>query len=338
MGWRVGVLGATGAVGREVVRLLEERCFAVDMLRLWASHRSAGEYLVFRGEKVEVEDLATSPVGGVDFLFSAVGDQVAREMVPAAQRAGAVVIDKSAAFRLDPGVPLVVPEVNPGDLQGHRGIVASPNCSTIQLVVALAPLAREAGLEKVVVSTYQSVSGTGREAMEELREQSRVVLEGGTPRPRVYPHPIAFNLFPHIDFFDETGYCREEMKLVQETRKILHLPGLAITATVARVPVMVGHAEAVWVRTRRPLSPGRVREILAAAPGVVVRDEPARCVYPTPREAAGQDGVLVGRIRADLDDEYGIWMWVVADNLRKGAATNAVQIAELLAGSGSGTP
>ncbi|MEW6397941.1 MAG: aspartate-semialdehyde dehydrogenase [Bacillota bacterium] len=338
MGWRVGVLGATGAVGREVVRLLEERRFPIDGLRLWASHRSAGEHLVFRGEKVGVEDLATSPVEDVDFLFSAVGDQVAREMVPAARRAGAVVIDKSAAFRLNPEVPLVVPEVNPGDLEDHRGIVASPNCSTIQLVVALAPLEREVGLEKVVVSTYQSVSGTGREAVEELREQARVVLEGGTPQPRIYPLPIAFNLLPHIDAFDDSGYCREELKLVRETRKILHLPGLALTATVARVPVVVGHAEAVWVRTARPLEAGRVREILAAAPGVIVRDEPARCVYPTPRDAAGQDAVMVGRIRADLDDPHGIWMWVVADNLRKGAATNAVQIAELLAGSGSGTP
>jgi len=334
LGWRVGVLGATGAVGREVVRLLEERRFPVDALRLWASHRSAGDHLLFRGEKVEVEDLASSPVEGVDFLFSAVGDQVAREVVPAARRAGAVVIDKSAAFRLDPEVPLVVPEVNPQDLEDHRGIVASPNCSTIQLVVALAPLGREAGLEKVVVSTYQSVSGTGREAIEELWEQTRVVLEGGTPRPRIYPHPIAFNLFPHIDAFDETGYCREELKLVRETRKILHLPDLAITATVARVPVVVGHAEAVWVRTSRPLGAARAREILASAPGVVVRDEPARCAYPTPRDAAGQDAVLVGRIRDDLDDPRGIWMWVVADNLRKGAATNAVQIAELLAGAG----
>ncbi|MDI6825066.1 MAG: aspartate-semialdehyde dehydrogenase [Bacillota bacterium] len=333
MGWRVGVLGATGAVGREVVRLLEERDFPVDVLRLWASQRSAGEYLTFRGEQVEVADLAASPVEGVDFLFSAVGDRVAREVVPAARRAGAVVIDKSAAFRLDPEVPLVVPEVNPEDLEDHRGIVASPNCSTIQLVVALAPLAREVGLEKVVVSTYQSVSGTGREAVEELYEQTRAVLEGREPRPRVYPHPIAFNLFPHIDSFAETGYCREEMKLIRETRKILHLPDLAITATVARVPVVIGHAEAVWVRTTRPLPPERVRALLEEAPGVVVRDEPASCLYPTPREAAGQDAVMVGRIRADLDDERGVWMWVVADNLRKGAATNAVQIAELLAGS-----
>ncbi|HHY95840.1 MAG TPA: aspartate-semialdehyde dehydrogenase [Firmicutes bacterium] len=330
MAYAVGIAGATGVVGQEVIRLLEERRFPVSRLRLWASSRSAGTTVSFHGEELPVEDLAVSPAEGVDILFSAVGDKLSREVVPRAVQAGAIVIDKSSVFRLEEEVPLVVPEVNPQDLAHHRGIVASPNCSTIQLVVALRPLQEAAGLERVVVSTYQSVSGTGREALEELDAQTRQVLEGGEPRPTVYPHPIAFNLFPHIDVFDESGYCREEWKLIRETRKILHLPGLPITCTVARVPVRVGHAEAVWVRTRRPLPVAEARAVLAAAPGVKVVDEPMQARYPTPLMAAGRDEVLVGRIRADVDDEQALWLWVVADNLRKGAATNAVQIAELL--------
>ncbi len=330
MAYKVGIMGATGVVGREVARQLEERNFPVAELHLWASGRSAGTVLPFRGESVEVHELSGSSLPPLDFVFSAVGEKVALEFVPKAVQAGATVIDKSSAFRLHPDVPLVVPEVNPDDVWSHKGIVACPNCSTIQLVVALKPIADAAGLEKVVVSTYQSVSGTGREAVDELREQTGKVLQGGKPEPRIYPHPIAFNLFPHIDSFHDNGYCREELKLVWETRKIMHAPEMAITATVARVPVVVGHSEAVWIRTRSPLSVEAARDTLRKAPGIVVLDDPGSARYPTPLQSEGRDEVFVGRIRADEDDERALWLWVVADNLRKGAATNALQIAELV--------
>ena len=326
----VAVVGAAGAVGTQVVRLLEERGFPVADLRLYATKRSAGTRVRFKDEELVVRELTGPSLDGARLAFLAVGTEASRELAPALARQGVTVIDKSNAFRMDPGVPLVVPEVNPEALAGHRGIVASPNCSTIQLVVALNPIRRRAGLRRVIVSTYQSVSGTGVDAMAELREQTRQVLDGQEPTRKVYPHQIAFNCLPHIDDFDANGYSLEEMKLVRETRRIFGDESLAISATAVRVPVFISHSEAVTVQTERPLSAEEARALLRQAPGVVVQDDPGRAVYPLPIHAAGRDEVFVGRIRQDLALENGLSLWVVADNLRKGAATNAVQIAEHL--------
>ncbi|MBE3591081.1 MAG: aspartate-semialdehyde dehydrogenase [Firmicutes bacterium] len=329
-GYRVAVVGAPGAVGSRVLRVLEERRFPVRVLRALGSERSAGSRVRFAGEELPVERASAAALDGIDLAFFAVGDAVSRELAPEARRRGAVVVDKSNAFRMEPDVPLVVPEVNADALEGHRGLVASPNCSTIQLVVALAPLHREAGLRSVTVATYQAVSGSGAEAMEELRRQAEGYLAGDEPPPGVYPHPIAFNVLPQCDRFLDDGSTREEMKLVLEPRKILGLPELAVAATAVRVPVFIGHSEAVWAEFERPLSVVRAREILASAPGVALRDDPQAGVYPTPREAAERDEVLVGRLRPDPVRPHGLSLWIVADNLRKGAATNAVQIAEAL--------
>lgn len=328
MSYSVAVLGAGGVVGHKVVEILEERRFPVGELRLGATARTAGLSLNFRGKSYTIELATPDLFDDVDFAFFAVPAGVSRTFSSEATRRGAVVIDKSSAYREDPAVPLVVPEVNGDALSGHKGLVASPNCSTTQLVLALKPLDDKAHLTRVVVSTYQSVSGTGREAMEELRSQSRDVLEGRKARPEVYPHQIAFNLLPHIDDFAPNGYSKEEMKMVTETRKILGRPDLAISATTVRVPVEVGHAEAVWVETERPLSPEEAREAMAAMPGLVVEDDPANAVYPMPVTAAGRDETFVGRVRRDLSSPNGLVFWVVSDNLRKGAATNAVGIAE----------
>jgi len=328
--YNIAVAGAGGAVGRTLVRVLEERDFPVSRLVLLATSRTAGTGVDFRGEKLAIEPVRPEAFVGIDLAFFATPTEVSRGLVPEAVRQGAVVVDKSSAYREDPEVPLVVPEVNPEVLEGHRGVIANPNCSTIQLVVALSPLASLAPLKRVVVATYQSVSGTGREAVEELRLQTRAVLEGKQAVPQVYPRPIAFNLLPHIDAFSADGYTKEERKLVTETRKIMGRPDLAISATTVRVPVEVGHSEAVWVETERPVEPETYREALAQAPGVLVMDDPGRGVYPTPLDAAGRDEVLVGRIRRDPSVASGLVFWVVADNLRKGAATNAVQIAEEL--------
>jgi aspartate-semialdehyde dehydrogenase len=332
----VAVVGAAGAVGREVVRLLEERDFPVGRLLLMATARTAGQTLTFRGRPQLIQPVSTDLFESVDLAFFAVPADVSRALAPEAVKRGAVVVDKSTAFREDPDVPLVVPEVNAGALAGHPGIVASPNCSTIQLVLPLRALEDLSPLRRVIVSTYQSVSGTGREAVEELRRQSAEVLQGLPVRPEVYPHPIAFNVLPHIDAFEADGYTREEMKLVNETRKILGRPDLALSATTVRVPVEVGHSEAVWVETEDPVGPDEAREAMARMPGIVVQDDPAGAVYPLPRSAAGRDEVFVGRVRRDLSSDRGLVFWVVADNLRKGAATNAVQIAELLVGRGPG--
>lgn len=325
-GYRVAVVGALGAVGSRLLAVLEERRFPVAELRLFTSSRSAGGEAVFQGERLPVREAAADRLDGVELAFFAVGDAVSRELAPVAARKGAVVVDKSNAFRMDPDVPLVVPEVNGRELAAHRGIIASPNCSTIQLVVALAPLHREAGLREVTVATYQSVSGSGAEALEELDRQI-----AGDGEARVYARPIAFNVLPQCDRFLPDGSTREEAKLVNETRKILSLPDLPVAATAARVPVRVGHSEAIWAAFERPLPAARAREILAAAAGVTVVDDPEAGLYPTPLDAAGRDDVLVGRLRADPVRHHGLSLWVVADNLRKGAATNAVQIAEELA-------
>lgn len=330
MGYRVAVVGATGLVGQHVMRVLEERRFPVSELRPLATARSAGRVVEFAGERLEVREASAETLRGADFAFFAASGDVSRELAPVAARAGTVVIDKSNTFRLDPEVPLVVPEVNGDALAGHRNLIASPNCSTIQLVVVLKPILDAFGLRRVVVSTYQAVSGTGAAAMEELEAATRAGLEGREFEPQVYPQPIAFNVLPHCDRFEDEATTLEEWKLVRESRKILGRPDLAVTATAVRVPVRVGHSEAVWLETERPADPAALREVLAAAPGVVVWDDPARNLYPTPLRVAGRDEVFVGRIRRDPTAGRAFWLWIVADNLRKGAATNAVQIAEAL--------
>lgn len=327
-GLDVAVVGAAGAVGTEVVRLLESRRFPAERLRLLATRRSAGTKVRFRGEELEVRETTPEALAGVRLVFMAVGTDVSREMAPVLARQGAVVIDKSNAFRMDPEVPLVVPEVNGHALARHKGIIASPNCSTIQLVMALEPLRRRAGLKRVIISTYQAVSGTGLDAMAELREQSRQYLQGEPLVRTIYPHRIAFNCLPHIDTFEDNGFTQEEMKLVRETKRILEDDALQVTATAVRVPVFISHAEAVIAQTDRTLSPEEAREALSQAEGVVVVDDPARNAYPLQTDAAGRDEVFVGRIRRDLALDNALNFWVVSDNLRKGAATNAIQIAE----------
>ncbi len=335
--FNVAVAGATGNVGRVMVRVLEERNFPVARLKLLASERSAGKVSVpFRDEEIPVELLCEDSFKGVDLALFSAGAGVSLKYAPAAWERGCVVVDNSSAWRMDPDVPLVVPECNPQDIALYRkkGIIANPNCSTIQMVIVLKPIHDAAGIKRIVVSTYQSVSGTGWKAIVELEEQSRALMSGAAAESvacRVYPHRIAFNCLPHIDMFLENGYTKEEMKMVNETRKILGDPTMAITATTVRVPVFRSHSESVNIETRRKISPQEVRELLARMPGVRVVDDPSRNLYPLATEAAGRDETLVGRIRADESIEKGINLWVVADNIRKGAATNAVQIAEVLA-------
>ncbi len=328
--YRVAILGATGMVGRQFVKILQERNFPIEELKLLASGRSAGESLDFYDEQITVEEAGARSFEGIDIaLFSAGGD-ASRHFAPAAVKQGAVVIDNSSAFRMDKNVPLVVPEINPGDIAWHNGIIANPNCSTIQMVVALNPLHRVNTIKRIVVTTYQSVSGTGKAAMSELENQSRLVLDNKEAVPHVYPHQIAFNIIPEIDVFLDNGYTKEEWKMIEETRKILHAPDIAISATCARVPVFVSHSESVNVELEKPLSPDEALRLLAKAPGVRILDEPAVNLYPHPVAAAGADEVFVGRIRRDLSTPNGLVLWVVADNIRKGAALNAVQIAEVM--------
>lgn len=328
--FRVAVVGATGAVGGTMLRVLEERGFPVTELRPLASSRSAGRELDYLGQPVFVQTLTEDAFDGIDIaLFSAGGDR-SRTFAPAAVEAGAVVIDNSSAFRMDANVPLVVPEVNEADIEGHNGIIANPNCVAAPLVVALKPIADAVGLERVIVASYQSVSGTGTAAIQELLAQTRGNLEGNEPEPSVYPHPIAFNVLPHIDVFDESGYTGEERKVAAETRKMLGQSDLAISATCVRVPVIQAHSMAIHIETSEKISPQHLRELMMAAPGIALVDDPAHNRYPLAREATGRDEVFVGRIREDTSHPRGIAMWLVSDNLRKGAATNAVQIAESL--------
>ncbi len=329
-GKTVAVVGATGAVGTEMLRTLEKRGYPVGRLRLFASKRSAGRRLEFRGEPVEVEELREGVFDGVDVALFSAGGARSQEFAPDAVAAGAVVIDNSSAFRMDPEVPLVVPEVNPQDLRGHNGLIANPNCSTILMVVPLWPLHVRARARKVVVATYQAASGAGARAMRELEEQTRDVLEGRPPRPEAFPHPIAFNLFSHNSEIGPDGYCREERKMIQETRKMFHEPELIVSATTVRVPVPRAHSEAVYVEFEEPIDPREAREILAAAPGVRLVDDPRANRFPMPMEATGGDDVLVGRIRSGLAGERSLAFFLSGDQLLKGAALNAVQIAELL--------
>ena len=328
----VAVVGATGVVGRTMIQVLNEREFPVGRLRLLASGRSAGRTVSIDGQSHEILEAVPDAFDGVDIaLFSAGGD-ASRELAPQAAARGATVIDNSSAWRMDPSVPLVVTEVNPEDLEGHPGIIANPNCSTVQLVPVLMALRDSVGLARVVVDTYQAVSGTGADAIAEFEGQIRAHVAGEPKQASVYPHPIAFNALPQVDVFLDNGYTKEEWKVVTESRKILHLPDLRISSTAVRVPVFVAHSEAVHVETRDPITPERARELFGRVPGVVVQDDPSSSTYPLASEAAGRDEIFVGRVRTDLsiEGERGIAFWVVSDNLRKGAATNAVQIAEAL--------
>jgi aspartate-semialdehyde dehydrogenase len=328
--YTVAVVGATGAVGSEMIEVLEERKFPVQKLVPLASSRSAGGTVSFHGQDIPIQALQKDSFEGVDLALFSAGTDVSREYAPIAAKAGTVVIDNSAAWRMDTEVPLVVPEVNPHDASRHKGIIANPNCSTIQMVVALKPLHDAARIRRVVVTTFQSVSGTGKEAMDELMDECKDLLSFKEPTPKVYPYQIAFNCLPHIDDFLPSGYTKEEMKMLNETRKIMGDATIQVTATTVRVPVYVGHSESVNIETEKKLSANEARAILSTAPGVLVYDDPAHKIYPMPLDAAGKDEVYVGRIREDESVKNGLNLWVVADNLRKGAALNAVQIAELL--------
>jgi aspartate-semialdehyde dehydrogenase len=330
--YNIAIVGATGAVGEQMREVLEERQFPVDELRLLASERSAGQFLPFNSRQVRVDVLGEESFKDIDIgLFSA-GGAVSARFAPLAVGAGAVVVDNTSHFRMESDVPLVVPEVNSGDIAGYkqRGIVANPNCSTIQLVVALKPIHDAVRIKRVVVSTYQSVSGAGRRAMEELSQQVGALFNGKDLKKEKFPHQIAFNCIPHIDVFMEGGYTKEEWKMIHETRKILAEPALPVTATTVRVPVFCSHSESVNVETVVKLSAAEAKKILREAPGVIVADEPENNVYPMAIDATGKDATYVGRIREDDSVQNGLNLWVVADNLRKGAALNAVQIAEIL--------
>jgi len=330
--YSVAIVGATGAVGNEMIRILEERNFPVGELKLLASERSMGKELTFKGKAYPVNVLDENSFEGVEIgLFSA-GGSISERFAPIAADAGCVVVDNTSAFRMDPDVPLVVPEVNPEDIGMYqtKGIIANPNCSTIQMVVALKPIHDMARIKRIVVSTYQAVSGTGKAAIEELVEQTKALLNLKEPEVTVYPHRIAFNCLPHIDVFLDNGYTKEEMKMVNETRKIMNDPSIAVTATTVRVPVFYSHSESVNIETERKITADEVRGILSDASGVTVVDNPDNCEYPLASDGAGRDDTFVGRIREDESIPNGINMWIVSDNIRKGAALNTIQIAEIL--------
>ncbi len=326
--YKVAIVGATGLIGQEFIKVLEQRNFPVASVHLLASDRSAGKKFFVNHQEVEVNETTPESFRGIDIALFSAGTEVSRHFSPIAAQSGAVVVDNSAAFRMVPTVPLVVPEVNPEDIKWHKGIIANPNCSTIQMVVALNPLHKVNPIKRIITDTYQAVSGTGSVAVEELTTQAKQVLEGQNTAPHVYPHQIAFNVLPEIDVFLDNGYTKEEWKMVEETRKIMHADDMDISATCVRVPVFVGHSAALHVEFSRPMSPDEAQHILAQAPGVKVLDDPAISLYPQSWSAAGTDEVFVGRIRQDVSHSNGLVMWIAADNLRKGAALNAVQIAE----------
>ncbi len=332
----VAVVGATGAVGRTMTQVLLEHDVQIRELRLLASERSAGKTVTVGGEPYVVGLATPEAFEGVDIALFSAGGETSKVLAPEAAARGAAVIDNSSAWRMDPGVPLVVSQVNPDDLEWHEGIIANPNCSTMQLMPPLMALRDAVGIERIVVDTYQAVAGTGHKAIVELEEQVRAHAEGRPKVARVYPHPIGFNALPHIDSFLDNGYTKEEWKVVAESRKILHLPELRVSCTAVRVPVFVGHSEAVHVETRDPITPAEARALFAAVKGVVVQDDPSANVYPLATEAAGSDDVFVGRVRQDVSipGNRGLAFWVVSDNLRKGAASNAVELAVILAERG----
>jgi aspartate-semialdehyde dehydrogenase len=328
--YRVAVLGATGAVGTELLELLERRQFPLASLKLLASPRSAGQQLTFRGESLTVEPVSSAAFHGLDLVLASAGGSVSKAWAPHILEAGAVIIDNSSAFRMDPTVPLVVPEVNPAAAELHRGIIANPNCTTILLSLATWPLHLVRPIHRLVVATYQSASGAGARAMEEVKTQSQAILNGEAPQAEILPYPLAFNLFPHNSALNELGYCEEEMKMVNETRKIFSAPGLQLTATCVRVPVLRAHSEAVNLDFGQPFPLAEARAILAQAPGVKLVEDWQANYFPMPMDASGQDDVLVGRIRQDISNPNGLELWLCGDQIRKGAALNAVQIAELL--------
>jgi aspartate-semialdehyde dehydrogenase len=328
----VAVVGATGAVGRTMIQVLTEKRFPYTGLRLLASERSAGRSLAVNGSEITVELATPEAFEGIDIALFSAGGGTSKELAPEAAKRGCVVVDNSSAWRMDPDVPLVVSQVNPDDLAWHEGIIANPNCSTMQLMPPLMALRDSVGIERMVVDTYQAVSGTGHKAIVELEEQVKAHAEGRQKVASVYPYNIGFNALPHIDVFLDNGYTKEEWKVVTESRKILHLPELRVSCTAVRVPVFMSHSEAVHVETRAPITPAEARELFARVPGVVVQDDPVNKVYPLAEQAAGSDLVFVGRVRQDpsIPDNRGLAFWVVSDNLRKGAASNAVEIAEEL--------
>jgi aspartate-semialdehyde dehydrogenase len=315
-------------VGQEFIKVLEQRSFPMDSIELLASDRSAGKKMFVNHHELVVKETTPESFKKIDIALFSAGSETSRYFSPIAAQSGAVVIDNSSAFRMDPKVPLVVPEINAEDIKRHKGIIANPNCSTIQMVVALSPLHKVNAIKRLVAATYQAVSGTGSAAVEELTEQSKQVLDGQTTVPHVYPHQIAFNILPEIDVFLDNDYTKEEWKMVEETKKIMHAPDIAISAVCVRVPVFIGHSEALHIEFSQPMAPDEARRILAQAPGIKILDDPAISLYPQPWSAAGTDEVFVGRIHRDASHPNGLVMWVVADNLRKGAALNAVQIAE----------
>ena len=327
-GYRLAIVGATGLVGQEFIKILEQRRFPIESIRLLASDRSAGKKLFVSHQETLVEETTPESFKDIDIALFSAGTEVSRHFSPIASYSGAVVVDNSSAFRMDPHVPLVVPEINPEDIRHHKGIIANPNCSTIQMVMALYPLHKASTIERIIVTTFQSVSGTGAAAIDELTTQSKQLLDGQAVAPHVYPHQIAFNALPEIDVFLDNAYTKEEWKTVEETKKIMHAQDIAISATCVRVPVFIGHSEAINIEFSQAMSPDKARRILAQAPGVKLLDDPAISLYPQPWSAAGTDEVFVGRIRHDISHPNGLVIWVVADNLRKGAALNTIQIAE----------
>ncbi len=327
--YRVAIVGATGLVGQEFIKILEQRNFPMSSISLLASDRSAGKKLFVNHREIAVKETVPESFDEIDIALFSAGAETSRYFSPIAAQSGTVVVDNSSAFRMDPNVPLVVPEINPEDIKLHKGIIANPNCSTIQMVVALYPLHKVNPIKRIIVDTYQSVSGIGGPAaIEELTTQARQILNGQNTTPHVFPHQIAFNILPEIDVFLDNGYTKEEWKMVEETRKIMHADDIAITATCVRVPVFTGHSEAIHIEFSHSMSPDEARRILAQAPGVKILDDPLVSLYPQPWSATGTDEVFVGRIRQDASQSNGLVMWVVADNLRKGAALNAIQIAE----------
>lgn len=337
-GYHVAVVGATGAVGQQMLLTLENRNFPISKLTLLSSARSAGKTVSFKGEDYTVQEAKPESFEGVDIALFSAGGNVSLELAPEAAKRGAICVDNTSAFRMDPNVPLVVPEVNENDLHNHNGIIANPNCSTIQMVVALEPIRQKWGLNKVIVSTYQAVSGSGTVAIEELNSQTKAIINGENFEPKILPvksdvkhFQIAFNAIPQIDKFQDNGYTYEEMKMINETKKIMHLPEVKVAATCVRIPVATGHSESVYFEIDEAgVQPQEIKALLENAPGVVLQDDPSQQIYPMPADSVGKNDVFVGRIRRDLDEEKGFHMWVVSDNLLKGAAWNSVQIAESL--------
>ncbi|AVM23871.1 aspartate-semialdehyde dehydrogenase [Bacillus pumilus] len=330
-GLHVAVVGATGAVGQQMLKTLADRDFEMDTLTLLSSKRSAGTKVTFRGQEYTVQEATPESFEGVNIALFSAGGNVSKALAPEAVKRGAIVVDNTSAFRMDENIPLVVPEVNEKDLHDHKGIIANPNCSTIQMVAALEPLRQAYGMKKVIVSTYQAVSGAGHEAIDELYSQSQAILNKEDVKPEVMPYQIAFNAIPQIDKFQDNGYTFEEMKMINETKKIMHMPELEVAATCVRLPIETGHSESVYVELEsNDATVDDIKSILKDAPGITLQDDPSQQVYPMPADAVGKNDVFVGRIRKDLDRPNGFHMWIVSDNLLKGAAWNSVQIAESL--------